>query len=195
MPLPGEYDGFRVECDDCIASPRPWSQGRAALLYEGNARRLVLALKHGDRLDIASHAAGWMERAALPLLRNNPLICPVPLHWSRLLKRRYNQSALLAEALAKRAGLDYWPDLLRRRRKTPSLEGRSRVERYGLLAEAIHLPARHAALIRGRTVLLVDDVMTSGATLSACSDACLMAGAGEVRVVVLARVQRFAAIA
>ena len=151
---------------------------------------MVLALKHGDRLDIASHAASWIERAALPLLRDNPLICPVPLHWSRLLKRRYNQSALLAGALAKLAGLDYWPDLLRRARKTPSLDGRSRAERFGLLAKAIQLPARHEALIRGRAILLVDDVMTSGATLSACTDACLKAGASEVRVAVLARVQR-----
>ncbi|MDE4134364.1 ComF family protein [Phaeobacter sp. QD34_3] len=190
VPLPGECDGFRVECDDCMVHPRPWSQGRSALIYGGKARELVLALKHGDRMDIAAHAAGWMARAALPLLRDNPLVCPVPLHWRRLLKRRYNQSALLAEALANRTGLEYWPDLLRRGRKTPSLDGRSRTERFELLAEAIQLPARHNAQVRGRCVLLVDDVMTSGATLSACTDACLRAGASEVRVVVLARVTR-----
>ena len=188
VPLPGESDGFRIECDDCMATPRPWSQGRAALVYGGKARELVLALKHGDRLDIAPPAAVWMARVAEPLLQDSPLVCPVPLHWSRLLKRRYNQSAVLARALARRAGLQYCPDLLRRHRRTPSLDGRSRSERFRLLGDVIGVPPRKAPALSGRSVLLVDDVMTSGATLSACADACLRAGAEEVRIVVLARV-------
>lgn len=188
IPLPGETDAFRLECDGCLRHPRPWSQGRSALLYEGQGRKLVLGLKHGDRTEIAGVAGGWLERAARPLLHGNPLICPVPLHWSRLLKRKYNQSALLAAALAARRGLDQCPDLLRRCKRTPSLEGKTREQRYQLLGEAISVNAGRCSRIKGRPVLVVDDVMTSGATLSACTDACLQAGASEVRVAVLARV-------
>ncbi|WP_435661382.1 double zinc ribbon domain-containing protein [Leisingera caerulea] len=187
-PLPGEGDGFRLECDSCLRHPRPWSRGRSALLYEGQGRKLVLALKHGDRTEIAMTAAVWLERAAQPLLQDNPVICPVPLHWTRLLKRKYNQSALLAEALAERAGLEHCPDLLRRIRQTPALEGKTRDQRYQLLGSAICAHPGRLDRIRGRSVLIVDDVMTSGATLSACTDACLRVGAAEVRVAVLARV-------
>lgn len=188
VPLPGESDGFRLECDSCLRHPRPWSQGRSALIYEGQGRKLVLALKHGDRTEIAKTAAVWLERAVLPMLEDRPLLCPVPLHWTRLLKRKYNQSALLAEALAERTGLEHCPDLLRRIRKTPALEGKTRDQRYQLLGSAIGAHPGRLGRIKGRSVLIVDDVMTSGATLSACTDACLRAGAVEVRVAVLARV-------
>ncbi|APG48829.1 ComF family protein [Phaeobacter porticola] len=188
VPLMGEDDGFRLECDDCIDHPRPWQQGRAALIYEGTARRLILALKHGDRTEIAGPAAGWLERAAAELLEDDPLVAPVPLHWSRFLRRRFNQSDLLARVVARNSGLAYCPDLLRRTERTPSLEGQSRSQRYATLARSIMAHPKRAKQIRGRTVLLIDDVMTSGATLTACSEACLGAGARAVRVAVLARV-------
>ncbi|NVK12849.1 MAG: ComF family protein [Rhodobacteraceae bacterium] len=187
-PLPGEADGFRLECDSCLRHPRPWSQGRSALLYEGQGRKLVLALKHGDRTEIAGPAANWLHRAAAPMLEDDPLICPVPLHWTRLLKRKYNQSALLAAALAKRGRWEHCPDLLKREQRTASLEGKTREQRYRLLGAAIGVPRSRRSRVKGRVVVIVDDVMTSGATLSACTDACLQAGAVEVRVAVLARV-------
>lgn len=188
IPLPGEADGYRIDCDSCLRHPRPWSAGRAALLYEGQGRRLVLALKHGDRTEIADVAASWLEQAAEPLLQGDPVICPVPLHWSRMLKRKYNQSALLSAALARRCWLRHCPDLLRRTRRTPSLEGKSREQRYQLLGSAIGIHRPRQSWLHGRNVLIVDDVMTSGATLNACADACYQAGAADVRVAVLARV-------
>ncbi|NIZ11847.1 ComF family protein [Phaeobacter sp. HF9A] len=188
VPLPGEDDGQLVHCDACLQNPRVWAQGRAAFLYDGQGRRLVLALKHGDRTDLAGPASGWMARAATDLLQGDPLLLPVPLHWTRLLRRRYNQSALLAQALAARTGCDCCPDGLLRRKQTPMLEGRSRNERHALLDHAISINPRMRDRFLGRKILLVDDVMTSGATLSACSRACLDAGAEEVGVVVLARV-------
>jgi predicted amidophosphoribosyltransferase len=193
LPLPGEDPGHPVHCDNCLQVARPWSRGRAALLYHGRGRDLVLALKHADRLDLARPAGRWLLQAARPLVEPGMLVAPVPLHWLRLLRRRYNQAAVLSGALARAAGLDHCPDLLQRPRATPSQDGRDRTARFANLQGAIRLHPRRAALVEGRPVLLVDDVMTSGATLAAAAEACLAAGAAHVAVAVLARVAKDAA--
>lgn len=190
MPLPGRDDGSPVHCDDCLATARPWSKGRAAMLYRDNGRKLILALKHGDRHDIVRPAALWLARAAQPLVTDETLIAPVPLHWSRMLRRRFNQSALLARALARHLGLPACPDLLRRTARTPPLDGLGAEARFATLAGVIAVTPSRAGLIAGRRVLLIDDVMTSGATLAAAALACFDAGAADVRIVVLARVAR-----
>ncbi|OYU37985.1 MAG: amidophosphoribosyltransferase [Pseudorhodobacter sp. PARRP1] len=190
LPLPGEDTGNPEHCDDCLTLGRPWSQGRAALLYKDNARRIVLALKHGDRLDLARPASQWLYRAAAPIIRPDMIVAPIPLHWLRLIKRRYNQAALLSAAVAKLAGLDHCPDLLIRRRHTGSQEGRSRDARFANMQDALALHPRRANRVEGRHVLLVDDVMTSGATFSAGADACLAGGARAISVLALARVAK-----
>ncbi len=190
IPLPGEDHGVPLHCDDCLILARPWAQGRAAMLYKANGRKLVLQLKHADRLDLAKPAGAWLLRAARPMLRPDMLVAPVPLHWLRLLRRRYNQSALLSASLAKLAGLAHCPDLLQRHRNTHSQEGRDRLGRFENMQDAIRTHPRRRALLKGRHVLLVDDVMTSGATLAAAADACLASGAKEVSVLVLARVAK-----
>ncbi|RID90969.1 ComF family protein [Gemmobacter lutimaris] len=189
-PLPGEEGGAPVQCDDCLTIARPWGRGRAVMLYRDNARRLVMAFKHGDRLDLARPGAQWLHRAAVPLLQPDTLLAPVPLHWLRLFRRRYNQSALLAAGLARLADLPHCPDLLVRRRNTRSQEGRDREGRFRNMEDAIRVNDKRRWQVEGRPVLLVDDVMTSGATLGACADACLAAGAARVDVVVLARVAK-----
>jgi predicted amidophosphoribosyltransferase len=158
------------------------------MVYEGTARRLVLALKHADRLDIARPAGAWLARAAAPILVPGMLVAPVPLHWLRLLRRRYNQSALLSAALARAAGLEHCPDLLVRVRRTGSQDGRGRAARFAAVEGAIRPHPRRGARAAGRHVLLVDDVMTSGATLAAAAEGARAAGAAEVSVVTLARV-------
>lgn len=190
VPLPGEDSQTNVLCDDCLTMARPWTAGRAALLYKDNARKLVLALKHGDRLDLARPAAEWMFKAAAPMLVQGMLVAPIPLHWMRLVKRRYNQAALLSSRIAKMAALDHCADLLQRRRNTGSQDGLTRDGRFSNMATALTLHPRQASKVAGRHVLLVDDVMTSGATLAAGAEACVAAGASGVSVLVMARVAK-----
>lgn len=187
IPLPGQSDEA-VHCDSCLSMARPWTRGRAALRYESVGRRLVLALKHGDRHDIVGTAADWMAQAVPQSLPDDTVVIPVPLHLTRLLRRRFNQSALLAQAVARRLGLDYMPDALNRTRRTESLNGKSRDARYCELSDSITANPRRVQKLCGRPVLLVDDVMTSGATVSACATACHAAQSRDVTVLVLARV-------
>ena len=189
-PLPGEDTEESISCDECMITARPWSRGRAALIYKDNGRKLVLALKHGDRLDLATSGGAWLAKSVAPIIQPNTLVAPVPLHWMRLLKRRFNQSALLAGALGKTASLSYCPDLLIRNKRTRSLDGLGRVARVQMLVDSIKANPRRRHRLAGRSILLVDDVMTSGATLAACSEACLAAGAKEVSIAVLARVAK-----
>ncbi len=189
-PLPGDAGADTEHCDDCLVSARPWTRGRAALRYDANGRRLTLALKHGDRHDVAHPAGKWLARSAQPMLLPGMLIAPVPLHWTRLLTRRFNQSALLSHALARETGLTNVPDLLFRQRRTRSLKGLDRAARHATLDGAICPNPRHADAVRGARVLLVDDVMTSGATFSAAAQACFAAGAEDVCILALARAVR-----
>jgi len=190
LPLPGTDPGTPVHCDECLTLARPWEQGRAALLYGDKARKLLLGLKYYDRLDHVPAAARWMARAARPLLRPGMLVAPIPLHWTRFLKRRYNQAAELSRALARMHGLDHCPDLLRRTRATGTQDGRGRLGRFSNMQDAFAPHPRQGPRLGGRDILLVDDVMTAGATFAAAAECCLAHGAASVRVVALARVAR-----
>ena len=185
--LPGEDDGA-MWCDDCLAEGRPWNEGRAALVYAGTARRLVLAFKHGDRTELATGAARWMHRRARDILTPETLLVPVPVHRWRLFKRRYNQAALLAQALARLTGGPCDVAALTRHRRTPTQENRSFPERHANVSGAISLTP--GAQVAGRHVALVDDVMTSGATFAACTEVLRAAGATRISVLSLARVAK-----
>jgi predicted amidophosphoribosyltransferase len=192
LPLQGAASdqADRPACDECLHAVRPWRQGRSALLYQGNGRKLVLMLKHGDRTDVLRPAVHCLARAARPMLCDDTLIAPVPLHWQRFLRRRFNQSALLARGIAQALGADCVPDLLLRPRKTAPLDGISRAARFERMAGAIVPNPDQMGRMAGRSVLLVDDVMTSGATLLAATEACFAAQARDVCVVTLARVAK-----
>jgi predicted amidophosphoribosyltransferase len=186
MPLMGAGDD--LQCDDCMVIARPWEKGRAALVYKDMGRRLALGLKHGDRLDLVPSLAAWMAHAGRDFISPDSLLVPVPLHWTRLFKRRYNQAAELAKGVARGTGADVCGDALHRPKRTKALDGHTRDARFAALQGAIVPHLRRGALMKGRDVVLVDDVMTSGATFAACAEAALAAGAQSVCVLALARV-------
>lgn len=189
-PLPGDAETVAVYCDDCTTIARPWDQGRAAVRYSGAGRRLVLALKHGDRQDLAKPAARWMAKAAAPLLQPDMIVVPVPVHWRRLVSRRFNQAALLAREVAHLINAPTAPRALVRPKPTAIHDGLGREARFANMDGAIAPHPHHGRALAGRSVLLVDDVMTSGATLAAATAACHGAGAGRVCILVLARVAK-----
>lgn len=177
-------------CGACLAEPPAFARARAVMRYDAASRPLLLAFKHGDRVESAATFGGWMARAGAGLLGDSEIVAPVPLHWRRLFARRYNQSALLAQAVARHGDVALVPDLLLRRRATPSQGRLSRTERMRNVAGAFTVHPRRAEALRGRRLLLIDDVMTTGATVAACARAALKAGAASVDVVVLARALR-----
>lgn len=187
--LPGEREEDDAICDDCMSTGRPWRRGSAALHYSGTGKRIIMGLKHGDRTELARPAARWMAQA-IGEIEPDTIIIPVPLHWARYLKRRYNQSGLIARHLSEICGATFAPFVLQRVIATSSLDRKTKAERFEITESAIHLDPKYTSFLEDRPVLLVDDVMTSGATLAACTQACHTAKARFVDIAVLARVAK-----
>ena len=189
--LPFEFDqGAEALCGGCLAERPSYGRARAALRYDDSSKAMLLRFKHADRTEAAPSFAAWMGRAGAELLEEADWLAPVPLHRRRLFERRYNQSALLALALGRARGRPVIADLLLRRRHTPSQGRLSRAERRKNVAGAFAVTPRHQAELPGRRVLLIDDVMTTGATLEACARTLLRGGAAHVDALTLGRVLR-----
>ena len=189
--VPFEVDlGEKAICGECARARPSYGRARAVLVYDDGSKPLILKFKQGDRGDAAVAYGRWMARAGAEILTDADLLVPVPLHWTRLFARRYNQAALLAYAIGRLVGVGVAPDLLVRRKRTPKLGtlGPSARRRVVQGAIAIHPRQRHR--LQGRRVVVVDDVHTTGATLAACVRVLLAAGAGNVDVLTLARTVR-----
>ena len=177
-------------CGRCVRRPHVYARARSSLVYDDASRHMILMFKYADRTDAAPLFATWMGQAGRDLLGDADLIAPVPLHWTRLLRRRYNQAALLAQAVGRAAGIEVEVDLLRRQRRTARLAGMGPKDRARTVKGAITVPAARSTRVKNRRVLLIDDVLTTGATVDACARALLDAGARAVDVLTLARVVR-----
>ncbi|MBY0382165.1 MAG: ComF family protein [Xanthobacteraceae bacterium] len=173
---------------EAIAAPPAYTRARAAVRFDDISRTLVHALKYQDRTDLAPPMGRWMARAGDELLRDADALVPVPLHWKRGWSRRYNQSATLAKIIAEQSGVPMWVDALKRTRPTEQQVGLSRTERARNVQGAFEVSPDRRGQIHGRRVVLIDDVLTSGATVDACSRALLRAKAASVDVLIFARV-------
>lgn len=191
-PFGADHFGAEAQCARCLAQPPLHDGIVAAAIYGDVSRDLVLALKHGGRIALARamgrSLAARIGHRAQAAGHGSPLVVPVPLHRGRLWHRGYNQSALIARSLARARGWQAMPDLLQRVRATPTLGGLDPRQRREALAGAIVVRKDHEAALEGRAVVLVDDVLTSGATSDACVRALRAAGAGRVVIACYARV-------
>ena len=189
--LPQPIDlGEDTICPACSARPPKWRCAGAAMIYDEGSRRIILDLKHSGRRDGLRTMAGWMMQAGGPLARGADLIIPVPLHYRRLASRGFNQAAWLGTKLSRLSATPMLVDGLKRRKAAPSQSGLNARQRRRNVSGAFHVPKRKAARIEGQKILLVDDVLTTGATLDACTQSLIRAKAAQIDVLVLARVVR-----
>jgi ComF family protein len=189
LGIPFVYDpGPDLLSMEAIANPPAYQRARAAVRYDEVARTLVHSLKYQDRTDLAPAMGRWMARAGREILDGADLLVPVPLHWRRAWHRRYNQSGALGRAIERASGVKLRGDILQRVRRTEQQVGLSRPQRASNVQGAFKVSPERQGEIAGRRVILIDDVLTSGATVDACARALLRAKAAQVDVLVFARV-------
>jgi ComF family protein len=189
LGIPFVYDpGPGILSMEAIADPPAYQRARAAVRFDEISRALVHALKYGDRLDLAPMMGRWVSHAGRELLADADALVPVPLHWRRLWARRFNQSAMLAAAIAAESGVPIAAGALKRVKPTAQQVGLSRTERATNVQGAFRVPPEARGAVAGRRLILVDDVLTSGATVDGCARALLRAGAANIDVLIFARV-------
>lgn len=189
--MPMEIDlGDHGQCGACAAKSPKWEQARAAVAYDDISRQAILELKHAGRRDGLSTMCNWMAMAGRDILPETDWLVPVPLHYQRLAARGFNQAAWLTQGVARQTGTLALVDALSRKRNTPSQGGLTANQRRRNVAGAFEVRSSRLSRIKGSTVTLVDDVLTTGSTLAACTKTLYRAGATRVNVLVLARVVR-----
>lgn len=176
---------------EAIASPPPFDKLRTVLLYDDLARKLVSSIKYSDRADLLRWVANWMNVAGSEVIDEVDVIVPVPLHLSRLRKRRFNQAGELAHCLAKLNGKDFMPEVLVRKKSTRQQVGLSESERARNVSGAFIVPQEMKIHLKGKRVLLIDDVYTTGATAKAATRALKRGGVSHINVLVFAKVETY----
>lgn len=186
-PFELEYFQEKALCGQCLTERPPFARARAVCIYNEASSPMMTGLKFQDKTFLAPYIAGWMAKAGKPLLAEAELVIPVPLHRTRLFTRKYNQAMLLARAIARNAKLPVLPHVLARTRKTPPQTGLSQAQRRKNVAGAFTIAVKYKPLVAQKRILLVDDVLTTGATIHACTRALLKAGALRVDVLTFSR--------
>jgi len=191
--FPFEFDeGALALCGRCSIKRPAYDMARAGFEYNDISSPLILGFKHGGRSEGLQMFSAQMRRAGRKCLKGADYLVPVPLHYSRRVKRRYNQSALLARYLARITAPTFDPDILLRRRATPMQGGRSASARRRNVQGAFKVREPALERVKGAKIVLIDDVMTTGATLESCARTLKRAGASHVTALTLARVVKAA---
>jgi len=184
-PLPVDHGGMMLS-PLAVADPPVFGRARAVARYDGVARELVHGLKYGDRVELADTMGLWMAREGAEILDNAELLVPVPLHWFRLWRRRFNQAAALAKTIGYKTGIPVGYETLKRVKATRPQVGLTRSERAANLEKAFAVNETDRPLIQGRRIVLIDDVMTTASTGNAAARTLLKAGAASVDLLVFA---------
>ncbi len=187
--MQGEDALATLHCISCFENKPPFTSARSALKYNDDSRNMILGFKHADKIHMVKAFTPWLRRAGQQMLGQADFIVPVPLHRLRLISRRYNQSAILANDLANNTGVESVPNALIRVRATPTQGDLNTKERAKNVSRAFALNPVVKVKIQGKTIVLIDDVYTTGATVKECTKTLLKAGAGKVHVLTLARVE------
>lgn len=190
--FPFEFEAGDADalCAACLKEPPVFDKGRSALRYDDASRDFILGFKHGDRMHAVTSMVPWLKMAGAEFWEEADVIVPVPLHRWRLMRRRYNQAAVMAIAMAKAMGKGSVPDALIRTRSTPSQGHLKAREREANVKSAFVVRDKRRNLIVGKNIILIDDVYTTGSTVSECAKALRQAGAQKIFVLTLARVVR-----
>lgn len=175
-----------VKCNQCLERPPPYKRARAALTYNDTSRDMILGFKHGDKLHSVRAFTPWLMMAGREVLEETDLIVPVPLHYRRLIMRRYNQAAVLALSLSKECGVPVSLNTLKRTRHTAVQGHMKAADRHKNVKAAFAMHPN--ADVKNKNIVLIDDVLTTGATVKECSKTLLSAGASQVDILTLARV-------
>lgn len=188
IDTPAHDNSSGTVCMECLTHPPKFDALRSALIYNDASRRLLLGFKYGDKQHAAIPFARWMQLAGNDLILKSDYIVPIPLHWQRLWSRRFNQSFLLAKALHHLTKRPLLYNALQRKRFTGPQKGLSRRDRQKNVRMAFHVNPKYTQQIKGKNILLIDDVMTSGATLNECARLLKYRGAANVYGLTVARV-------
>ena len=187
--IPFDFESGNT-CMDCLDNPAPFISARSALIYNDASRDLILGFKHGDKTHMVRSFVPWLQKSGANMLEGADYIIPVPLHRWRLLARRYNQAALMGEALSCTLGIEHLPMALQRTRSTPSQGHLGTDERAKNVKKAFAVNEKYKDLLKDKKVILIDDVYTTGATVKECSRVLIKFGVREVHILTLARVLR-----